>query len=276
VAARRAVDAEAGADMNRFAGKRAWITGGASGIGLATARVLVAEGARVALLDVDAEAVERAAAEVGGIAQVADVRDAAALEAACAAAVEAFGGLDLVFANAGVGRVAPLADYAPADVEQLVAVNLLGVYHTLAAALPHLRAAGGGAIVTNASCSGIQPTRGEAPYSAAKAGVIALTQSAALEHGPAIRVNCVSPGMIRTPMSELLFQIPALMDPFDAAVPAGRAGTAEEVASVVCFLLSDDARYVTGANFVVDGGLSLVGGGIDPVLRRVLDLTQRR
>jgi NAD(P)-dependent dehydrogenase (short-subunit alcohol dehydrogenase family) len=155
-------------------------------------------------------------------------------------------------------------------------VNLLGAYHTIAAALPHLRAAGGGAIVTNASCSGIQPTRGEAPYSAAKAGVIALTQSAALEYGPAIRVNCVSPGMIRTPMSELLFRVPKLIEPFDAAVPAGRAGTAADVADVVCFLLSDDARYVTGANFVVDGGLSLVGGGIDPVMRRVLELLAAR
>lgn len=258
--------------MNRFDAKRALITGGASGIGLATARRLAAEGARVALLDLDADATAKAAAELGGIAVAADVRDAAAVERAIAEATGSLGGLELVFVNAGVGQVAPLAEYTAADVERLVAVNLLGAYYTLAAAVPHLRAAGGGAIVTNASCSGIQPTRGEAPYSAAKAGVIALTQSAALEYGPAIRVNCVSPGMIRSPMSELLFRIPKLMEPFDAAVPAGRAGTADEVAGVVCFLLSDDARYVTGANFVVDGGLSLVGGGIDPVLRRVLDL----
>jgi NAD(P)-dependent dehydrogenase (short-subunit alcohol dehydrogenase family) len=147
---------------------------------------------------------------------------------------------------------------------------------TACAALPRLRAGGGGAVVTNASCSGIQPTRGEAPYSAAKAGVIALTQSAALEHGPAIRVNCVSPGMIRTPMSELLFRVPELMDPFGEAIPAARAGTAEDVADVVVFLLSDAARYVTGHNLVVDGGLSLVGGGIDPVMRRVLALLDAR
>lgn len=261
--------------MARFERKRALITGGASGIGFATARRLVSEGARVALLDLDGATTEKAATDLGAIAVTADVRDAAAVEAATARAAEQLGGLDLVFANAGAGQVAPLAAYAPADVERLVAVNLLGVYHTLAAAIPRLHAAGGGAIVTNASCSGIQPTRGEAPYSAAKAGVIALTQSAALEHGPAIRVNCVSPGMIRTPMSELLFRVPKLMDPFDAAIPAGRAGTADEVAALVCFLLSDDARYVTGANYVVDGGLSLVGGGIDPVMRGVLDLLQK-
>jgi NAD(P)-dependent dehydrogenase (short-subunit alcohol dehydrogenase family) len=259
----------------RFDGKRALVTGGASGIGLATARRLAREGARVALLDLDADATAKAAADFGGVAVAADVRDAAAVATAVAGAAEALGGLDLVFVNAGAGQVAPLAEFAPADVERLVAVNLLGAYHAIAAVVPHLRAAGGGAIVTNASCSGIQPTRGEAPYSAAKAGVIALTQSAALEYGPAIRVNCVSPGMIRTPMSELLFRVPNLMEPFDDAVPAGRAGTAADVADVVCFLLSDDARYVTGANFVVDGGLSLVGGGIDPVMRRVLELLRK-
>ncbi|RIL06472.1 MAG: hypothetical protein DCC71_06605 [Proteobacteria bacterium] len=261
--------------MARFDGARALVTGGASGIGLATARQLAAEGARVALLDQDGAGAAAAADELRGVALVADVRDAAGVEAAFAAAARQLGGLDRVFLNAGVGQVAPLAAYEPADVERLVAVNLLGVYHGLRAALPHLREAGG-AIVANASCSGIQPTRGEAPYSAAKAGVIALAQSAALEYGPKIRVNCVSPGMIRTPMSELLFRVPELMEPFDAAVPAGRAGTAEEVADVVCFLLSDAARYVTGHNLMVDGGLTLVGGGIDAVLRRVLAMRESR
>jgi NAD(P)-dependent dehydrogenase (short-subunit alcohol dehydrogenase family) len=106
--------------------------------------------------------------------------------------------------------------------------------------------------------------------------VIALAQSAALEYGPAIRVNCVSPGMIRTPMSELLFKVPKLMDAFDESIPAARAGSADDVADAVLFLLSDAARYVTGHNLVVDGGLSLVGGGIDPVMRRVLALLESR
>jgi NAD(P)-dependent dehydrogenase (short-subunit alcohol dehydrogenase family) len=262
--------------LTEFTGKRALVTGGASGIGLATARKLAALGARVALLDLDPNTTAAAARAIGGIALAADVRDAAAVDAACAEAAAAFGGLDLAFLNAGVGQVARLEAYAPADVERLIAVNLLGVYHGLRSVVPHLRGAGGGAIVTNASCSGIQPTRGEAPYSAAKAGVIALAQSAALEYGPAIRVNCVSPGMIRTPMSELLFKIPKLMDAFDESIPSGRAGTAEDVADVVVFLLSDAARYVTGHNLVVDGGLSLVAGGIDPVLRRVLALLEQR
>ncbi len=259
-----------------FAGKRALVTGGASGIGLATARRLAALGARVALLDLDAARAGAAAGEIGAVALVADVRDAAAVDAACAEAAAAFGGLDLAFLNAGAGQVAPLHEYAPADVERLIAVNLLGVYYGLRSVVPHLRAAGGGAIVVNASCSGIQPTRGEAPYSAAKAGVIALAQSGALEYGPAIRVNCISPGMIRTPMSELLFKVPKLMDGFDEAIPSGRAGTAEDVADVVVFLLSDAARYVTGHNLVVDGGLSLVAAGIDPVMRRVLAVLDTR
>ena len=262
--------------MTEFAGKRALITGGASGIGLATARKLAQQGARVALLDQHRDATEAAARVVGGLALIADVRDAAAVDAACAEAASAFGGLDLAFLNAGAGQVAALHEYAPVDVERLVAVNLLGVYHGLRSVVPHLRRCGSGAIVTNASCSGIHPTRGEAPYSAAKAGVIALASSAALEYGPTIRVNCVSPGMIRTPMSELLFEIPQLMDRFGDAIPAARAGTADDVADVVVFLLSDAARYVTGHNLVVDGGLSLVGGGIDPVMRRVLALLDAR
>jgi NAD(P)-dependent dehydrogenase (short-subunit alcohol dehydrogenase family) len=118
----------------------------------------------------------------------------------------------------------------------------------------------------------MQPTRGEAPYAAAKAGVIALTQSAALEYGPRIRVNCVSPGMIRTPLSEGLFRLPGLLDPLLEALPAGRVGTAEEVADAVVFLCSPSAAFITGVNLVIDGGQSLVGGGIDPVLRRVLEL----
>ena len=261
--------------MTDFAGKRALISGGASGIGFATARKLAARGARVALLDLDRDKTDAAAREVGGVAVLADVRDAAAVDAACAEAAAAFGGLDLAFLNAGAGQVAPLEAYAPADVERLVAVNLLGVYHGLRSVVPLLRRCGGGAIVVNASCSGIQPTRGEAPYSAAKAGVIALAQSAALEYGPAIRVNCVSPGTIRTPMSELLFRVPKLMDGFDESIPAARVGTADDVADTVLFLLSDAARYVTGHNLVVDGGLSLVGG-IDPVMRRVLALLEAR
>jgi NAD(P)-dependent dehydrogenase (short-subunit alcohol dehydrogenase family) len=263
--------------MGELDGQRAIVTGGASGIGLATARRLRAEGAQVAVIDLPGERLDAAAAELGGAPGLAaDVRDAAAVEVACEAAAAALGGLSIVFNNAGAGQVAPLDRYAPADVARLVDVNLIGAYNVLRAAVPRLLAAGGGAIVNNASVSGMQPTRGEAPYAAAKAGVIALTRSAALEYGPQVRVNCVSPGMIRTPLSEPLSRIPGLLDPLLEALPARRAGTAEEVADAVVFLCSPRAAFVTGANLVIDGGQSLVGGGIDPVLRRLLELTGGR
>ncbi|HSJ95636.1 MAG TPA: SDR family NAD(P)-dependent oxidoreductase, partial [Myxococcota bacterium] len=229
--------------MGGLHGQRALVTGGASGIGLAAARRLREEGARVALLDLPGERLEAAAAELGAPGLAADVRDAAAVEAAFAAADEALGGLTIAFLNAGAGQVAPLDRYAPEEVARLVDVNLVGTYNGLRAAVPRLLAAGGGTIVTNASVSGLQATRGEAPYAAAKAGVLSLTRSAALEYGPRIRVNCVSPGMIRTPLSEGLFHVPGLLDPLLEALPAGRAGTAEEVAEAVAFLCSPRAAF---------------------------------
>jgi NAD(P)-dependent dehydrogenase (short-subunit alcohol dehydrogenase family) len=248
------------------------VTGGASGIGLATARRMAAEGAALALLDVDSTGVVRAASELGALALVADVGDANAVTAAFTAAASRLGGLDVLFHNAGTSGLASLHRHEPADFERLVRVNLLGTFHALRAAIPLLlasRSDGGpaGAIVTNASGSGERPTSGESAYSAAKAGVIALTKSVALEYGPRIRANAVSPGVIRTPMSEALFRMPGAMQPVTDATPLGRAGTAEDVADVVVFLASELARFVTGQNLVVDGGLGLAQAGIDPVVR---------
>ena len=122
-----------------------------------------------------------------------------------------------------------------------------------------------------ASVSGLRPTRGEAPYSAAKAAVIALTKSAALEYGPdGIRVNCVSPGFIHTQLTGFAFDNPAWIEPIEAATPLGRAGTAEDVADVVVFLASSRARYVTGQNLVVDGGSVLPSSQVDSFLREML------
>jgi NAD(P)-dependent dehydrogenase (short-subunit alcohol dehydrogenase family) len=258
-----------------LAGRRAVVTGGASGIGLATCRRLVAEGARVAILDVQTDRAQDAARELGGLAFAADVGDAAAVEQAMQAAASQLGGIDLLFNNAGAGSVRTLHRYTPEDVDRLVRVNLLGVYNGLRAALPLMLAGAGGAIVNNASASATQPVRGEAPYAAAKAGVLALTQSAALEYGPRIRVNSVSPGVIRTPLSEGLFRVPGALDPVIAATPLGRTGTAEEVADAVVFLLSDQARFITGQDLVVDGGLGLPGAGIDQTIRGLLAKIER-
>jgi len=117
----------------------------------------------------------------------------------------------------------------------------------------------------------VRPTRGELPYSAAKAGVVALTQGAAQEYGPTIRVNAVSPGVVRTPMTELLYQNPETLDPIENSTPLRRTGEVEEIADVIHFLCSDASRFVTGQNLVVDGGMSLPQAGIDETLRWSLE-----
>ncbi len=257
--------------MGLLEGERALVTGAAHGIGAATARAMVAEGAQVAVLDRDADGAQRVADEIGGIAVVVDVADPVALREAFDQAAGGLGGLTVVFNNAGVGNLKPLHTYTPAEVDLLVDVNFTGSFHGVAAAIPHLRASGGGAIVNMASVSGLRPTRGEAPYSAAKAAVIALTRSAALEYGPdAIRVNCVSPGFIRTDLTGFAFDNPAWIGPIEAATPLARAGTSEDVADVVVFLASSRARYVTGQNLVVDGGSMLPSSQVDGFLREML------
>ncbi len=257
--------------MGLLEGERALVTGGASGIGAATARAMVAEGARVAVVDRNPVGAEAVADEIGGLAVTADVADAEALGGAFSRAADWLGGLTVVFNNAGVGSLKPLHTYTPAEVDLLVDVNFKGTFHGVAAAVPLLRASGGGAIVNMASVSGLRPTRGEAPYSAAKAAVIALTKSAALEYGPdGIRVNCVSPGFIHTQLTGFAFSNPAWIEPIEAATPLGRAGTAEDVADVVVFLASSRARYVTGQNLVVDGGSVLPSSQVDSFLREML------
>lgn len=224
----------------------------------------------MAVLDRDAEGAAALAKEIGGVAIELDVADPAAVRDAVALAAERLGGLDVVANNAGIGRLLAMEDVSPDLFDELLRVNLAGTFHVMQAALPFLRAAGSGSIVNNASESGVRPTRGEIPYSAAKAGVIAVTLGAAQEFAPEIRVNCVSPGVIRTPMTELLFQAPGLLEPVLRATPLERTGEAAEVADVMLFLASDLARYVTGQNLIVDGGMGLPQAGIDDVLRQVL------
>lgn len=256
--------------MGLLDGQRAIVTGGGSGIGRATCRMMAEEGARVAVLDVDGDAAAAVAEEVGGSAHVADVTDPDGLRAAVDAAAEALGGLTVLYNNAGAGSMTPLHEWAPEEWDRLVRVNLTGVYLGFRAAVPHLRAAGGGAVVSTASISGIRPAAGEAPYAAAKAGVAAMTASAALEYGPAIRVNAVSPGMIRTRLTEpLLTFFPQEEARYERTTPLGRLGEPEDVARVVVFLCSDLARFVTGVNVVVDGGMTLHGSGVDGIFDQV-------
>jgi len=251
-------------------GRRALVTGGAHGIGRAVALRFAAEGARVAVLDRDGAGAKAVAEACGGLALEADASDPAAVEPALARAAGELGGLTTLVNNAGLGLLRPLERLEPKDVERILRVNLASTIHATRAALPHLHAAGGGAIVNNASLSGVRPTPGESVYAAAKAAVIAFTLATANECGPAIRANCVSPAVIRTRMTEGLFQLPGALDPVLAATPLRRAGTPEDVADVVLFLASDLARFVTGQNLVVDGGLGLPQAGIDPLLKDLL------
>jgi 3-oxoacyl-[acyl-carrier protein] reductase len=230
----------------------------------------------VAVIDVNAAGAEAAAQQIrdaGGQAWAwaLDVSDAAAVARVVNEAAATLGGLDSLVNNAGISVHRPIAqaDYAQAW-ERALAVMLTGPQQMVRAALPHLRQSDAARIVNIASTEALGATAGYSPYAAAKAGVIALTQSAALEYGPRIRVNCVSPGLIRTPLSEGLFRIPGLIEPLLDALPAGRAGTADEVADAVVFLCSPQAAFITGANLVIDGGQSLVGGGIDAVMRGLL------
>jgi NAD(P)-dependent dehydrogenase (short-subunit alcohol dehydrogenase family) len=256
--------------MGLLEGHRALITGGGSGIGRATCRRMAEEGARVAVVDIDGDRATAVADEIDGLAYAADVTDYAAVSAAADAAAAKLGGLSLLFNNAGTSSIHRIHEWPLEEWDRIVAINLTGVFHGMRACIPHLLANGDGRVVSTASISGTRPAAGEAPYSAAKAAVIALTANAALEYGPTVRVNSISPGMIRTALTEPLFGVfPDLEKRYSDDAPVGRVGEPEDVADVVVFLCSDLARFVTGQNIVIDGGLTLHGSGVDGVLPRV-------
>lgn len=247
------------------------VTGGASGIGAATCRRLASDGLAVGVLDRDAVGAQAVATEVGGLALVADVADSDALGAALEQAAGELGGLRGLVNNAGVGNLKHFTEYTDRELDLIWRVNVSGVYSGIRAAVPLLRSSGGGAIVNIASVSGVRPTRGEAPYSAAKAAVISLTRSAALELAPDIRVNCVSPGFVHTPLNDMLASDDSARAAIEAGTPLGRLGRPEDVAELVCMLLSDATGYLSGENIVLDGGSTLTSAQMDGVLGAMLD-----
>ncbi len=262
--------------MGLLDGQVAVVTGGGSGIGRATCRRMAAEGARVAVLDLDGESADTVAREVGGPAYAVDVGDPDALRGAVDAAASELGGLSIIYNNAGTSTFNRMHEMDPGEWDRVLRVNLTGVWAGIRAAAPHLIAGGGGSIVSTASISGTRPAAGEGPYAASKAAVAALTASAALEYAPTIRVNAVSPGMIRTTMTAPWFEfMPDQVERFETGTPAGRIGEPEDIADVVVFLCSDLARFVTGQNIVVDGGLTLHGSGVDGIFDRVFPPERR-
>jgi NAD(P)-dependent dehydrogenase (short-subunit alcohol dehydrogenase family) len=256
-----------------LSGHRALVTGGGSGIGRAACRRIAEEGASVAVLDRDRERAEAVAAEVEGLAYAVDVTDYPALEGAARDAARRLGGLSLLFNNAGASGMSRIHDLDLGEWERVVRLNLTGVFHGFKACVPLMLEGGDGRIVSTASISGVRPAPGESPYSAAKAAVIALTANAAMEYAPVIRANAVSPGMIRTALTTpLLDGFEGMVRHMEEKTPLSRIGAPEDVADVVVFLCSDQSRFVTGQNIVVDGGMTLHGSGVDGVLERVESL----
>jgi len=247
-----------------LAGKSALVTGGASGIGRATALAMAREGARVAVSDLTEESAAATVALIntaGGqaIAIGANVAVEAHIAAMVARAVAAFGRLDCAFNNAGISprNVGPggqrTHEMNRQSFDDMLAVNLTGVFLCMKYELAQMLQQGGGSIVNTASIAGLIGLPAAANYVAAKHGVVGLTKTAAMEYAQDnIRVNCVNPGYIKTPMTD-----PTMAERHDALmakVPMGRLGTAEEIAEAVVWMLSDRASFMTGASHVIDGG----------------------
>jgi NAD(P)-dependent dehydrogenase (short-subunit alcohol dehydrogenase family) len=235
----------------RLEGKRAIVTGGANGIGMACARDLASRGAEVWIFDLDRENPEAKAASCGAKGRVADVTDRASLEAA----FEHAAGPDILVANAGSAVIADLDQTRREDWDRIIAINLTGVFETVQAAARRMKLQRRGSIVLTASTNSYDGEAQLIAYNASKAGVLGILHTAANELGPyGIRVNAVCPGLIRTRLTKSSFDNPALLKDYFRPIPLGRGGTPEEVAHAVTFLASDLASYVTGAALLVDGG----------------------
>jgi meso-butanediol dehydrogenase/(S,S)-butanediol dehydrogenase/diacetyl reductase len=243
----------------RLDGRIALVTGGASGIGAACVAQFAAEGATVIGLDVtavpEAEWAERGATRF----LAADVRDEDSIRAVVAAVLEEHERLDVVVNAAGVEGIGSVIDIDRAEWERVIGVNLTGTFLVCKHVLPAMVAAGRGSVVNLSSVEGLEAIQSQPAYSASKGGVVLLTRNLAIDFGSAgIRVNCLCPGLVRTPMTEMLFDpaITEIRDRFIAQHMLGRAGRPEEIAAAALFLASDDASFVTGHALVVDGGFT--------------------
>jgi len=245
-----------------FQGKVAVVTGGAGGIGRATAELLAAGGARVLVADVKdregRETVERIVAAGGvGAYRRTDVTEEAEVEALMAAAVETYGRLDIGVNNAGIsGATARVTELSFAAWRRTMDVNLHAVFLCMRAEIPRLLVGGGGTIVNTSSAAGLMGFPGMAAYVASKHGVIGLTKTAALEHArDGIRINAVCPGGVRTPMLEAFAGSEAALEAMGQTAPMRRLASPEEIAAAIVWLCSDAASFVTGTAMSVDGGV---------------------
>ena len=240
--------------MRGLSGKRILITGGASGIGAATAARFLEEGARVAILDRDSAARDRIALELPAISALlaADVSDLASVRTAFAEAVHKMGGVDVLINNAGISIRHAFLDITPEEWHQVMAVNLTGVFYVAQTAAAHMMQRGSGVILNTASTNGVMGYPFYADYNATKAGVIELTRSMALELAPKVRVNAVAPGYVLTPMQRAEYT-DAMLEEVNGKIPLRRHAKPEEIAALFCFLASDDAAFISGHVYTIDG-----------------------
>jgi 3-oxoacyl-[acyl-carrier protein] reductase len=245
----------------RLEGKRCIVTGGASGFGRGMAERFAAEGARVSILDLNAEGARAVAGEIGASAMsvACDVSVGAQVEAAVAATHDAFGGIDVVVNNAGwTNRNAPLMETDEATIRKIYDVNVMSIFHMTKAMVPRFRAAGGGVMLNVGSTAGIRPRPGLTWYNSSKGAANLMTQSLAVELAPdKIRVNGIAPVMGATALLEAFMGMPDTPENrarFIATIPMGRLSEASDIASAAVFLASDEAAFLTGVILPVDGG----------------------
>lgn len=241
--------------MRGLKGKRVLITGGASGIGAATAARFLEEGSQVCVLDRDAQGCEALRHQLPGIAEaiIADVTDLMQVEAGFAEAVRAMDGVDVLINNAGISIRHKFLDITPEEWDKVIAVNLTGVFYVAQTAARHMWERGSGVILQTASTNGIMGYPYYADYNATKAGVIELTRSMALELAPKVRVCAVAPGYVLTPMQRAEYS-DVMLEEVNRKIPLQRHAKPEEIAALFAYLASDDAAYATGHVFTMDGG----------------------
>ncbi len=240
----------------KLEGRRILVTGAASGMGLAIAELFAAEGANLALLDLNEAGVRASADALGAASFACDVSDRAAVNAVVTMAAEALGGINGVVNAAGILAIKPFGELEPESWDRMLAINLTGPFNVVHAALPHLRAAPRATIVNIASTSALMPMAGTTGYSASKAGLAMFTKCLAFDLGPTIRANTICPGVIKTEMTRYLWENPEHTARATDRVALKRLGLPQDVARAALFFSTEDSGFTTGTELPVDGGFS--------------------